>query len=381
MSAPRFDVAVVGGGMVGAVLAVALSRADFSVALVEAERPAPFDDASDYDLRLSAIAPGPRRVLDNLGLWAHVEARRCCAFTGMKVWDAGGGPELFLEHTAVGLPELGHIVENALVVDAAWRALDRVELFCPARMAGLSRDADCARLALDDGRELTAVISQTIARWDGQANTSTSYIRADGWLPGGRMKQYRGGHDERWGGVTINIDSNYLDLGRGSVAPAERHCGGVRISFNDYVPLFRPVDGKRASKRHVKALQCYLTERKLYDGPINGMYHQGMLPVVQAWRKSRGISTTSSTWYRRDWMTITAYGAKPLLKVGHASKHVRRVQRTLNAAHLGSTLSVTGTFDNRTTSLVRTYQGKVGLPQTGIVDRKTWNKLMRGRRG
>lgn len=158
MSAPRFDVAVVGGGMVGAVLAVALSRADFSVALVEAERPAPFDDASDYDLRLSAIAPGPRRVLDNLGLWAHVEARRCCAFTGMKVWDAGGGPELFLEHTAVGLPELGHIVENALVVDAAWRALDRVELFCPARMAGLSRDADCARLALDDGRELTAAL-------------------------------------------------------------------------------------------------------------------------------------------------------------------------------------------------------------------------------
>ena len=46
-----------------------------------------------------------------------------------------------------------------------------------------------------------------IARWDGQANTSTSYIRPDGWLPGGRMKQYLGGHNETWGGVTINIDS------------------------------------------------------------------------------------------------------------------------------------------------------------------------------
>ena len=61
-----------------------------------------------------------------------------------------------------------------------------------------------------------------IARWDGKANTSTSYIRDDGWLPGGRMKQYQGGHNETWGGVTINIDRNYLDLGSGPAAPAPR---------------------------------------------------------------------------------------------------------------------------------------------------------------
>ena len=55
-----------------------------------------------------------------------------------------------------------------------------------------------------------------IARWDGVANTSTSYIREDGWRPGRRVKQYQGGHDEVWGGVRINIDRNYLDLGTGS---------------------------------------------------------------------------------------------------------------------------------------------------------------------
>ena len=53
---PRYDVAIVGGGMVGAVLAVALSRADFSVALVEAKRPPRFDTHQDYELRASAIA-------------------------------------------------------------------------------------------------------------------------------------------------------------------------------------------------------------------------------------------------------------------------------------------------------------------------------------
>ena len=155
---PRYDIAVVGGGMVGAVLALALSRADFSVALIEAQRPPAFDPASDYDLRLSAIAPGPRRVLDNLGLWAAVERQRCCAFTGMKVWDAGGAAELFIEHTAIGRSELGHIVENALVVDAAWRELNSVDVYCPALMDKLTIEADQARLALDDGTRVTAAL-------------------------------------------------------------------------------------------------------------------------------------------------------------------------------------------------------------------------------
>ena len=70
-----------------------------------------------------------------------------------------------------------------------------------------------------------------IARWDGKANTSTSYIRNDGWRPGGRVKQYQGGHNETWGGVTINIDRNFLDVGKGSWAPPEtplqRHHGSL----------------------------------------------------------------------------------------------------------------------------------------------------------
>lgn len=152
----QFDVAIVGGGMVGAVLAVALSQAKFSVALVEARQPDAFDPAGEFDLRQSAIAPGPRRVLSNLGIWDTVAAQRVCPFTGMKVWDAGQDAELFLEHTAVGLPELGHIVENGLIVDAAWQQLADVEVFCPALLAELVIEADCARLTLDDESELSA---------------------------------------------------------------------------------------------------------------------------------------------------------------------------------------------------------------------------------
>ena len=89
--------------------------------------------------------------------------------------------------------------------------------------------------SLDDARVLRPGVFTLpdqiwIARWDGQANTSTSYIREDGWRPGGRMKQFQGGHNETWGGVTINIDRNYLDLSSGTAArgagePLPRHPG------------------------------------------------------------------------------------------------------------------------------------------------------------
>ena len=130
-----------------------------------------------------------------------------------------------------------------------------------------------------------------IARWDGQANTSTSYIREDGWLPGGRMKQYQGGHDETWGGVRINIDRNYLDLGLGSYATRETHCGGTRISYWRY-PAVNPGDASQV----VPALQCLLKEQGAYAGPITGTYDDATVAAAQAWHE------------------LTALGAQPQVR-------------------------------------------------------------------
>lgn len=153
-----FDVLIVGGGMVGSVLSVALARAGFDVGLVEARRPPAFDAEGDYDLRVSAIAPGPRRLLENLGLWESIAARRVSPYRGMRVWDAGGKALLEFEHTALGLPELGHIVENNLIVDAAWANLGNVRVFCPAMLESLKVAADAATVTLDDGQRLSAAL-------------------------------------------------------------------------------------------------------------------------------------------------------------------------------------------------------------------------------
>ncbi len=57
------------------------------------------------------------------------------------------------------------------------------------------------------------------ANWNGVANTVDSYVPANAWAQQQRIHQYRGGHNETYGGVTINIDNNYVDgatVGTGS---------------------------------------------------------------------------------------------------------------------------------------------------------------------
>ncbi|RZU54613.1 VCBS repeat protein [Krasilnikovia cinnamomea] len=51
------------------------------------------------------------------------------------------------------------------------------------------------------------------ARWDGVATVTDPAIPASYWPPHRRMKQYRGDHQETYGGVTINIDNDYVDFG------------------------------------------------------------------------------------------------------------------------------------------------------------------------
>jgi hypothetical protein len=50
------------------------------------------------------------------------------------------------------------------------------------------------------------------ARWDGVATVADPALPAGYWEPRRRMKQYQGDHNETWGGVTINIDNDYLDV-------------------------------------------------------------------------------------------------------------------------------------------------------------------------
>lgn len=57
------------------------------------------------------------------------------------------------------------------------------------------------------------------AHWDGVAGTSDPAIPANRWNDHQRIKQYKGGHGETYGGTSIDIDSDLLDVGAGSTPP------------------------------------------------------------------------------------------------------------------------------------------------------------------
>ncbi len=266
--------------------------------------------------------------------------------------------------------------ESALSFTSSWtRKLHRL-----GYVSGVYSSAASHILAMDDARiqrpgRFALPDRIWIARWDEVPNTSTGYIREDGWRPGGRMKQYRGGHNETHGGVTINIDSNFLDLGRGSVArPEKQHCGGIRLSFRTYPKL-----GSGATGSRVLAAQCLLTRAGFYSGPFTGSMDGATRAAVRAYRRDRGLLPANRNVGAPVWTALHSEGRGSLMKYGAAGEAVRRLQRSLNAA-TGADLRVDGTYAGATTNAVASYQRRVGLPATGVTTVSTWDRLKRGAR-
>lgn len=179
------DVVVIGGGMVGAAVAAALSAPQpgtrpLEVVLVEAGREPDYPAAppDEYDLRVSAISPASQRFLEHAGTWSGIESRRACPFRFMRIWDAEGG-ELVIDAAEAGAPCLGHIVENRLLQTAAWEACRQhgVRLLPGRRVVRMDFSDDAgSRLWLDDGSSLNATL---VAAADGARSPSREMMAID----------------------------------------------------------------------------------------------------------------------------------------------------------------------------------------------------------
>jgi len=184
-----------------------------------------------------------------------------------------------------------------------------------------------------------------IADWDGRAGTSTKYISDTGWSRHQRLKQYQGGHNEKWGGVTINIDRSYVDVGTGSVAPKVSHCGGTRVDFAYYPAVHPPQGKKKPNPAYVKALKCLLKERGTFPGGnMSGLYGPGLRKAIEDWQRKHGFAV-NPIFGRKNWMSLFTANSHPLVKRGSASEAVRDLQRALNAISPDNKLPITGNFE------------------------------------
>ena len=153
------DAMVVGGGAIGAALALGLARDGLDVALVEARAPKPWRASDDVDLRVVALAADARALLDDLGVWPAIAGARIGPYRRMRVWDAQAPGELTFDAAEYGEAALGWIVENALVQHALWAALgaeSNARVLCPAEVAGVENDPDGVTATLADGTRLRA---------------------------------------------------------------------------------------------------------------------------------------------------------------------------------------------------------------------------------
>ena len=151
------DVVVVGGGLVGSVLALALASGGAEVIVVDRLSPTAQTDAG-FDGRASAIALAPKRMLERIGLWNRL-ASDATPILDIRVSD--GDSRLFLHYDSrdVGTPALGYMVENRHIRAALFDALaseSLVRLLAPAEVLGLETAGAGARVTLADGRVLAA---------------------------------------------------------------------------------------------------------------------------------------------------------------------------------------------------------------------------------
>jgi hypothetical protein len=253
-------------------------------------------------------------------------------------------------------------------------------------VSGVYSSAASGIKALDDARVMAnnpiALPDQIwIADWNQKADANSTYIRSDGWV-GRRIHQYQGGHQETWGGVTINIDRNYLDLrGNAQTTPivptgklSDPRCTNGSISKTSY----RLTAPHKRTGLHT-ALQCLLKQQGLYTRSVTGHWNKKTTRAVKHWQ-ARVHHRKRRAFTRSDWTSLLAAGnSGTVLKSGMTNADVIRVQRALNAARAPH-LRVTSVYDAATQAAVGAYQKSVGIRSTQVVASLTWAALMKGRR-
>jgi ubiquinone biosynthesis UbiH/UbiF/VisC/COQ6 family hydroxylase len=173
-----FEIAVVGGAVVGAALARALRGA--RLALISRDpRPGTGTAAAGFDSRIYAISPGNAAFLAQLGAWGAIPEARKTPVHAMRIYGDDGASLIEFDAYRTGCSELAWIVEDGLLQDSLWRRLegqDGVSLFSGSSIRELDVSEKQAGVVLGDGRRLSAML---VAGADG----ARSLVREQARIP------------------------------------------------------------------------------------------------------------------------------------------------------------------------------------------------------
>jgi 2-octaprenyl-6-methoxyphenol hydroxylase len=164
-----FDILIVGGGMVGASLGVALGALPLRVALVEAVE---FESSAQpsYDDRTIALSYGSKRIFASLAVWERIAAGGATAIQRIHISDRGRFGFARLDAADAGVEALGWVVENRALGQALKPALaetGNLTLFCPAVMEDIVFAEDAASVSIRCGGKLETLRARLVVAADG----------------------------------------------------------------------------------------------------------------------------------------------------------------------------------------------------------------------
>ncbi len=211
----RANLAIIGGGLVGASLALALQAGartrGWTIVLIEPFAPGDSYQPS-YDARSTALSFGSQQIYQRLGLWQAIAAR-AEPILHIHVSDRGRFGAARLSAEEEGVPALGYVAENAWLGHCLWQALDHevVHWRCPAEVSGLETLGDGYRLTLNDESVLDCDLA----------------VLADGGRSGLREQL----------GIGVKHTPYQQSALIANITPSEAHAGQAFERFTDAGPM------------------------------------------------------------------------------------------------------------------------------------------------
>lgn len=194
-----YDVLIVGGGLVGLVLAAACAQEkSLSIGVIQEGC---VEDAgagyfpSLYDVRVSAIHLGGVEILNRLGVWDRIVQRRVSPYTCMVVWDLKSPACIQFDASEIHEFCLGYILEHRVMHEALREALEcaGVQVYEPVRPIRIQEGPEVVAVYLETGE---VVHTKLLVGADGKS----SWVgRVSGLSEAGGATEWRG--EQAWVGV------------------------------------------------------------------------------------------------------------------------------------------------------------------------------------
>ena len=182
----RYDVVIVGGGMVGASLAACLraqpDAAPLNILIIEsfalnASAPAASYQPS-FDARATALSFGSRQIYAAMGLWQHI-AEHVTPIHTIHVSDRGRFGSVRMDNATEGLPALGYVADNKWLGSVLLNALREdasITFACPATVVDASVDAAGAQVSYRHGDATITVAAELLVIADGAQSAMRSKL-------------------------------------------------------------------------------------------------------------------------------------------------------------------------------------------------------------